>query len=63
MANKMKLIAEKYHEWGVTENKLEWESPRIIPVSIRIVAMIENTQAKGLNTFLMVVGLLVQGQS
>jgi hypothetical protein len=38
------------------ENKSTWIILRIIPISIRIVAITENTQAKGLNTFLMVFG-------
>ena len=59
MANKMKLIAEKYHKLGLILYNVEWEIPRIIPISINTVAMIENTQAKGLKTFLMVFGFFV----
>ena len=53
MANKMKFIAEKYHIKGRISYRVECAMPRIIPISINAVAMIENAQAKGLKTFLM----------
>ena len=56
MANKMKFIAEKYHKFGRISYSVECIMPKIIPISIRAVAMIEHMQAKGLNTFLMVFG-------
>ena len=59
MANKMKLMAEKYHKLGRMSYRVECAMPRIIPISINTVAMIENTQAKGLKAFLMVFGFLV----
>ena len=59
MANKMKFIAEKYHKLGRISYSVECIMPKIIPISIKAVAMIEHIQAKGLNTFLMVFGLLV----
>jgi hypothetical protein len=59
MANKMKLIAEKYQIKGRMSNNREWTIPNIIPINIRIIAIIENTQAKGLNNFFMVFSFLV----
>jgi hypothetical protein len=48
MANKMKLMAEKYHILGGMQNNLEWKIPRIIPSSISKVAITERMQTKGL---------------
>ena len=59
MANKMKFIAEKYHKFGRISYKVELVMPRMMPISIKTVAMIEEAQAKDLKTFLMVFGLLV----
>ena len=56
MANKMKFIAEKYHKFGRISYSVECVMPKIIPISIKAVAMIEHVQANGLNTFLMVFG-------
>ena len=58
----MKLIAEKYSTEGFTWNRGTWRMLRIIPTSISMVAMIELTQAQGLNAFLMAFGLLVYWQ-
>ncbi len=55
----MKFIAEKYHKLGRISYSVECIMPKIIPISIKAAAMIEHTQAKGLNTFRMVFGLLV----
>ncbi len=59
MANKMKFIAEKYHRFGRISYSVECIMPKIIPISIRTVAMIEHMQDKGLNAFLMILGFLV----
>jgi hypothetical protein len=58
MANKRKLIAEKYQKRGRMSNNREWATPKIIPVNIRIAAIIEHTQANSLNTFFIVFGFL-----